>query len=40
MSCPVCGKEARTYIYYCSKYAVYVQKKCWQKHIATAHKEK
>ncbi len=39
MNCPVCGKEARAYIYYYAKCAVYVPEKCWQKHIATAHKK-
>jgi hypothetical protein len=39
MICPVCGKEARTHIYYCAKCAVYVHEKCWQKHVAQAHKD-
>ena len=39
MKCPVCGKEARAHIYYCSKCAVYVHEKCWQKHVAQAHKD-
>ena len=39
MNCPVCGKEARAYIYYCVRYAVHVHEKCWQKHVAMAHKK-
>ncbi len=39
MNCPVGGKEARAYIYYGARYAVYVHEKCWQKHVATAHKK-
>ncbi len=40
MNCPVCGKEVRAHIYHCAKCAVYVHEKCWQKHVAMAHKEK
>lgn len=39
MKCPVCGKEARTHIYYCAKCGIYVHEKCWQKHVAQAHKD-
>ncbi len=39
MNCPVCGKGARAYIYYCARCAVYVHEKYWQKHVAMAHKE-
>jgi hypothetical protein len=39
MKCPVCGKEARVRIYHCAKCGVYVHQKCWQKHVAQAHKE-
>jgi len=39
MDCPVCGKEARANIYYCAKCAVYVQEKCWRRHMGMAHKE-
>ena len=31
MNCPVCGKEARAYIYHCAKCGVYVHEKCCQK---------
>ena len=40
MNCPVCGEEATVHIYYSAKCAVYVQEKCWQKHVEIAHKEK
>jgi len=39
MNCPVRGKEARARLDYCAKCAVYVQTKCWEKHIAQAHKK-
>jgi len=39
MKCLVCGKEARTHIYYCAKGAVYVHEKCWRKNVAQAHKD-
>ena len=39
MKCPVCGKDARAHIYYCARCAVYVHEKCWQKHVAEAHKD-
>lgn len=39
MNCPVCRKEARARLYYCAKCAVYVHTKCWEKHIAQAHKK-
>ena len=39
MKCPVCGQEARSHIYYCARCAVYVHEKCWQRHIAQAHKK-
>jgi uncharacterized membrane protein len=32
-------KEAKANIYYCAKCAVYIHEKCWQKHVAQAHKE-
>jgi len=38
MKCPVCGKEARSHIYYCARCTVYVHGKCWQKHVAHSHK--
>jgi len=40
MKCPVCGKDIRAHIYYCARCGVYVHEKCWQKHVAMAHKEK
>ncbi|MFQ6121693.1 MAG: hypothetical protein ACE5LA_01360 [Dehalococcoidales bacterium] len=40
MNCPVCRKEARAYIYYCARCAVYVHEWCWRKHVEIAHKEK
>ena len=39
MKCPVCGKEARVRIYCGAKCAVYEHEKCWQKHVAQAHKD-
>jgi len=39
MNCPVCGKEARTHVYYCGQCAVYVHEKCWAEHVAEAHKD-
>lgn len=39
LKCPVCGKEAKTRLYYCAKCAVYVHTACWQEHVAAAHKK-
>jgi uncharacterized membrane protein len=39
MKCPVCGKRIAAHVVYCAKCAVYVHEKCWQKHVAQAHKK-
>ena len=39
MKWPAFNNDARTHIYYCAKCAVYVHEKCWNEHVAQAHKE-
>ena len=39
MKCPIYGKEASIYVYYCARCAIYLHEKCWQKHMARAHKD-
>ncbi len=40
MNCPVCNEEATAHIYHCVRCGVYVHEKCWQEHVARAHKKK
>ncbi len=40
MNCPVCNKEAGVHVYHCARCGVYAHTVCWQKDVATAHKEK
>jgi ribosomal protein L37AE/L43A len=40
MNCPVCGKEAKTRVYWCAKCAVLVHEGCWAKHVEVAHPKK
>jgi hypothetical protein len=40
MKCPVCGKEAKSRLYYCARCAVYVHTKCWDEYVEIAHNKK